>query len=262
MRGKELTLDDRKALQLEMMNEIDRFCRDNNIKYALSCGTLIGAVRHGGYIPWDDDVDITMLYSDVIRFRELFKSENLKYCDVETERYYGYPFSRIVSTKTYSKFGAHKCNGVFIDLYPIIECSNNTDSIERLLPKGVKLYKRMSWYLKWYSRLLRYTPLTIMPGFEKAIKECYLFMINEVQLIGGGYFYQMGGPLKGNDNDFYHNLWPFNPLENLVDIKFEDSLFCIPARYDEFLSVRYGDYMTLPPEHLRVPHHGGLFYWR
>lgn len=263
MKEKEISLNDRKSLQLEMLNEIDSFCRKNGIKYALSCGTLIGAIRHGGYIPWDDDVDITMLFPDILRFRELFKSDNIEYIDIETDRDYGFHFSRLVSKKTYSKLGLHRGLGVCIDLYPIIECSNDIEKLKELLPKGNKLLKKRLLYMKWYSRIQRFTPFSQLPGYKKAMNDYYSFMINEVQSIGGGYYYQMGGPLIDNSNGFFHNLWPFNPLEELVEVNFEDSKFMIPERYDEFLRVRYGDYMQLPPEDQRRPYHGGSpCFWK
>lgn len=96
MKAKEITFEERKTIQLDMLKEIDAFCRTNNIRYTLACGTLIGAIRHGGYIPWDDDVDITMPYDDMLKFKKLFKSETMKYCDIETEKNYGYEFSRII----------------------------------------------------------------------------------------------------------------------------------------------------------------------
>ena len=68
-----ITLDERKQIQLEMLIEIDKFCREHNIKYMLAYGTLIGAVRHKGYIPWDDDVDISMPLEDILRFKNEFK---------------------------------------------------------------------------------------------------------------------------------------------------------------------------------------------
>lgn len=262
MKNKELSLEERKALQLEMLKEIDSFCRKNGIKYALSCGTLIGAVRHNGYIPWDDDVDITMSFSDILKFRRLFISDNLKYCDIDTEPYYEYHFSRITSNKTYSKRGCHRTYGVCIDLYPIIECTNDVEILNQLIAKGAKLLNKRMWFVKWHGRILDHTPFSILPGFKKSIRNYYNFMINDVQCVGGGNYYQMGGPLLGVNNNFFHNMWNFNPLENLIDHKFEDAIFLIPAKYDLFLRTRYGDYMQLPPEEQRHPYHGGHYYWK
>lgn len=262
MKDKEITFEERKSLQLEMLKEIDAFCRKNGIKYALSCGTLIGAVRHNGYIPWDDDVDITMLYSDMLKFRKLFKSENMKYCDIETEPYYEYHFSRIVSNKTYAKRGSHKTYGVCIDLYPIIECTSDLNILNQLIIKGSALLEKRLLYIKWYYRILYHTPFSFLPGFKKSIRDYYNFMINDVQNIGGGNYYQMGGPLKGENNNFYHNMWSFNPLEKLIDHNFENIQLWIPAQYDSFLRKRYGDYMQLPPEDQRHPYHGGVYYWK
>lgn len=74
---KEITLEERKQIQLRMLIEIDAFCRKHNIRYSLAYGTLIGAIRHKGFIPWDDDVDIMMPLPDMLRFKELFKSETM-----------------------------------------------------------------------------------------------------------------------------------------------------------------------------------------
>lgn len=262
MKSKELTLEERKSLQLEMLDEIDSFCRASGIKYALSCGTLIGAVRHKGFIPWDDDADITMLFDDMLRFRDSFCSKNIKYCDIETDPNYGYHFSRIISNKTYSKVGLHRSYGVCIDLYPIIECSGDRGEIDSLLKIGKALFDKRMFFLKWSSRVQRFTPFSVLPGYTKAIRDYYNFMVNNIQKKGGGYYYQMGGPLFGKNNNFYHNLWPFNPLGRLIEAQFEGSKYYIPEKYDEMLKVRYGNYMSLPPKEERIPYHGEQYFWK
>lgn len=256
-----LTLNDRKTLQLEMLKEVDAFCRANNIKYALSCGTLIGAVRHHGFIPWDDDVDITMHYADILRFRELFNSENIKYCDLDTEKNYSSVFSRLASKKTYNKIGCHKSYGVCIDLYPIVECVTDKQMIECLIDKGNRLLKKRLAYMKWNSRILRYTPFSTIPRFKKVMRDYYDFMIDEVQTVGGGNYYQIGGPIAGAECNFFHNMWSFDPLEKLDEVEFENLRLLIPSRYDEFLKTRYGNYMQLPPEKDRHTNHGNDYYW-
>lgn len=80
-----INLEERRAIQLEMLSKIDAFCRKNNIRYSFAHGTLIGAIRHNGFIPWDDDVGIIMPIDDCVRFKDMFESETINYCDVETE---------------------------------------------------------------------------------------------------------------------------------------------------------------------------------
>ena len=103
MKKKEITFEERKTIQLEMLKEIDAFCKENKIRYSLAFGTLLGAVRHKGFIPWDDDVDIIMPLPDMLKLKETFRSESIEYCDGETSKYYSYAFSRLVNKKTYRK---------------------------------------------------------------------------------------------------------------------------------------------------------------
>ena len=146
-------------------------------------------------------------------------------------------------------------------MYPIIECTKNVDKINKLIERGKILLNYRLKFVGLYNRILRYTPFSVLPGYERAVRNYYNFMINEVQEVDGGNYYQMGGPLIGVNNGFFHNMWTFNPLENIIDCKFEDHIFLIPSRYDEFLKVRYGEYMQLPPENQRHPYHGGSYYW-
>ena len=94
-KGRRLTTDDIRALQLEMMDEIDAFCRANGIRYALAFGTMLGAIRHKGFIPWDDDMDIIMPLEDMMLFKKKFQSNTIQYLDIDTCKHYDYHFSRV-----------------------------------------------------------------------------------------------------------------------------------------------------------------------
>ncbi len=261
MENRELSFEDRKIVQLNMLIEIDKFCRDNNIKYALSCGTLIGAVRHNGFIPWDDDVDITMPYEEMIRFKTKFKSETMVYCDINTTSGYEFPFARIANTKTYSKKGLiARDYGVCIDLYPIIECSSDKSVLNFKLSECNQLFKYYVQALNWHRRLLKYLPLPSInyPLYSYITKKYASFFIDKIMEKGGGSFYQIGGPLP----IFFKNYWSFDPFESLIEVQFEGHRFFSPARYNEFLTVRYGNFMKLPPENQRHPYHMFHYYWK
>lgn len=96
---KEIIFEERKQIQLQMLIEVDEFCRKHKIRYSLAYGTLIGAIRHKGFIPWDDDVDIMMPLPDMLKFRDLFKSETMRYCDVDTDPKYQYAFQELLIHK-------------------------------------------------------------------------------------------------------------------------------------------------------------------
>ena len=140
-----------KQIQLEMLDEIDAFCRQNNIRYSLAFGTLLGAVRHKGYIPWDDDVDIIMPLPDMLRFKKIFQSDKLQYCDIDTTLHYEYHFSRICYKQTFSKRGwASKSYGINIDLYPVVGLPSSIEEVDAFFKSIESKYrhyydKRLLW---------------------------------------------------------------------------------------------------------------------
>lgn len=254
-----ISLEQRKQIQLEMLIEIDQFCRANNIKYMLAFGTLLGAIRHKGYIPWDDDVDISMPLDDMIRFKNEFKSDKLKYCDVDTEKDYEWTFSRIVHKQTYNKTGLiYKAYGVNIDLYPTIEVSSSVEENERVVSQLMTHYKRYSATIKFRRRAIRLLPISSIYGFRKRVSEYRDLNHRLLHCKNGGAFHCDAGPLE----QFRLHTFSFNPFEEMVEVYFEGHKFMAPARYDEYLSTRYGDYMKLPPEDQRHPYHGGKYYWK
>ena len=258
-KNKPISLEERKAVQLEMLKEIDSFCRENDIKYSLAFGTLLGAIRHKGFIPWDDDVDIMMPLPDMLRFKELFHSDRLKYCDVDTAKHFEYGFSRIANVKTYNKRGLTvRDYGICIDLYPLVSVPSEPKDNDLFFERASELNKRRFFFMKWNSRIIRVLPVESIPGLDGSIKRYRDFILNTDLFGKTGKYYIVAGPLELRDKMSYE----FNLFDNMIEVVFEGNYFKAIAEYDHFLSLRYGDYMQLPPEDQRHPYHSGLFYWK
>ena len=259
MKNKPITLEERKKIQLEMLKEIDSFCRSNNIRYSLAFGTLLGAIRHKGFIPWDDDVDIMMPLPDMLKFKEKFHSEVLKYCDVDTETDYEFSFSRIANTNTINKIGIIvETYGICIDVYPLISVPSEHDKREEFFNNANKIGKRRKSLVKWRSRIITRFPIRNIPGFHKSVKKYRDFMFNTEPYGSTGMYYIIAGPLRLRNKMTYD----FDMFENIIEVEFEGYKFLATAHYDKYMKLRYGDYMQLPPENQRHPYHGGNYYWK
>jgi len=254
-----ISLDERKRIQLEMLSELDSFCNEHNLKYVLAYGTLLGAVRHNGYIPWDDDVDIIMPYNDILYLKSHLNSGFMGLVDVENCKYHYYAFPRLVHNGSYSVVGKNAfSHGVCIDLYPMIPFSEHI-YIQKESIKELKVYYNIRIFLMRVQRFLmrksriKYFPLTFYANklFEK---KYYKVMINT---LGENYFI-VASQLEQYENDIFD----YDIFERTLVVKFEDRMLKIPEKYDTILKQWYGNYMQLPPEDQRHPYHGGDYYWK
>lgn len=259
---REILLDERRRIQLDMLEEFQEFCEKKGIRYSLAYGTLIGAIRHKGYIPWDDDVDIMMPLPDMQRLKNEFISDNIKYCDIDTEKHYDFPFSRLAFKKTYGKIGvAFKRYGVNIDVYPIFNVADTIEERNKYFEKGRLLLNKRLKFIKWRGLAMSYLPISTIPGFDKSVREYRDYMIQNSYLYGStNHFFVFGGYLDIKERELC--TYDFDLFDGLTKVDFEGLKLNSIERYHEYLTSYYGDYMQLPPEEERVPYHGGKYYWR
>lgn len=253
--------------QLEILIEVDKICRKHDIKYFLTNGTLLGAVRHKGFIPWDDDIDIGMHRKDYDNFLEIANKElDEKYfCQsIYSETNYYLPFAKIRKNKTrYVEASAKHVDmnqGVYIDLFPMDNVPDNTftrfvhktgfyilfrivlakSGISR--PDDRRVLKRMIYgMLKIF--LIPFKKRQILLYIDQRMKK---FSRNKTQ-----YATSMGSPYG-----YTREIMPSCMFESVTEIEFEGQLFYSPSRPHEYLTRLYGDYMTPPPVDQRENRHG------
>lgn len=245
-------------VQLEIMDEIHRICTKHKITYYMIAGTLLGAVRHGGYIPWDLDIDIAMLREDYERFRQVCTTElgeMYRYLDHEVEPRYDRPHALISKkrTKLHLKYDHQNPEtpnfGIYLDIFPL----DNAPDEQRLRKKQAELLKRIrsfkllripySYSKKRWKRyahygvsfLLSWIPLVWINRFQqKQMKKYNGTVSTHVCAMASSYAYDK-------------ECMPREVYGEPVLLAFEGRQYYAPARYVEYLERVYGDYMQLPP---------------
>lgn len=254
-------------LQLDMIVELDRVCRMHNINYIISDGTLLGAVRHKGYIPWDDDADISMTREDYEKFKMVTSDLNPDICffqDHTTDREYRWGYGKLRRTgTTFIRAGQEhiKCkSGVFIDIFPLDDVPKSTFG-QMLQDFECFCFRKITWskvgmyQTKGLNKLL-FTFLSKIPidwvynKLSKYTQKSSNETDNYVRIL---MFPSYGKLYKKSCLDLRYG-FPKKWVLDRVEYEFEGHRFYGPKDYDGFLSLKYGDYMELPPENKRDPH--------
>lgn len=256
-----------REIQLSILDAVHEFCRKNGIQYYLICGTLLGAIRHAGYIPWDDDIDIAMFRDDYEEFIEKFNENNSDFevLTIHNSEGYNYFFAKVVYKKSLqidtNVAFLDTTIGINIDLFPIDKLPENEDRV-RILKKLHFLDKL--FYSKAF-KLKRKTPfrkiLAIFVGKcialfiskkaigleeDKVARQFINTNANTYSFISCGIKKEL--PLFTKDL--------FDPIE----INFEGKKYIAPKGYDTILKSFYGDYMTLPPIENQISNHAFTSY--
>lgn len=264
---KEIQIDELRELQMQILDYVDAFCRKNDIKYTISGGTLLGAVRHGGYIPWDDDMDIQMLRSEYNRFTELWNKErqhgHYELVNIESGNNMGYPFGKVHDIRTTTYIGKLERCGVYIDVFPVDNVMDEQDFISRH-EKIKHLYKERALILqKMMCKAEKYNLIRwIQLLFKRIPDKTYNQIAEEINMLAlscsvtnSPLVYEMIAGMKCKLPI------PREVFEEYNIIRFEDRQYMAVKDFDTYLKLTFGDYMTPPPESQRH-RHMALPYWR
>lgn len=242
---------------LYIMKYIDKICRENNITYFIMGGTALGAVRHGGFIPWDDDLDIFMTPSEYEKFKTVFEKENSSEYVLQewrtTPNYLEYAKVRLNGTTFIEecyKDRKDMHHGIYVDIMILHKVPEN-NLIQKLVyyeSKFVTLYalSQRNWNPKTKAQSLVLKILKLMPCSFMA-KVFYKRIYKYDNLKDNFKFCYWITPAK-----FKNGLFDKSFFENPVDIPFEDTTLLGSDKIKEYLSYRYGDYMKLPSEEARL----------
>lgn len=240
-----------KVVQLEILNEFHNFCMENDIKYSLSGGTLLGAIRHKGFIPWDDDIDVMMVRSEYIKFKKLYKSDKFYIQDIDNSDDYRLPFLKLMKKgTTFIETGSEKFNyekGIFIDVFPIDLISDKFFSMIK-----IKIIASILWIL--YRKDIFSERKKAIGKFVNTIFKNRLYWIHKFTNI----LANSKGDLYAELNYGGHNIAKFcnrDLFEQYSLTEFEGNKYYIIKYYDFYLKRYYNNYMELPPIEKRVGGH-------
>lgn len=263
-----IDINELKLIQLNILSVVHSYCLQNNIRYSLAYGTLLGAVRHKGYIPWDDDIDIIMQRPDYDKFISSFNYEDhspYRVVSYETDRQIHYPMAKVVNDSTINNELGYNKYGIGIDVFPIDKIPMDEKKCYKLFTKQDTLWKMfMLKSMKWsQSRSLVKNSILIL-------SKCLLCLIDYSYLNKS---MNRNARRYNNLNDNYYLGCLYGPygkkeiaskdvFDVYITMTFEGKQFMCLKDYDTYLSNIYGNYMQLPPIEKQVSHHAFDAYWK
>lgn len=267
-----LSVEEHKKIQLDILKFVADFCEKKGLRYFLADGTLLGAVRHKGFIPWDDDIDIRMPRPDRNIMMRIFNAE----CGSERYRLISpgdkdahHYCVKIVDTRTVKIESEQDYStgflGADIDVFTI---DGSPDNEEDFLKWGREIrsynkayiYKKKPLYLALRATIGNYVKKRIRPSWSWLFKPAS-YIADKVNALSEKYVYGEGAYVSFiGAGDLFRV--PYECYKDYVLMKFEDGEFRVPAGYDAVLTAQYGDYMKLPPIEKQITHHKNNVFWK
>lgn len=267
-----MSCHDIQTVSLDILKDVHSFCEKNNVHYTLFGGTLIGAVRHNGFIPWDDDVDIAMPRPDYERFIHSYKSDNgfLLLCREIQRKDVFLPYARICDTRnsfvdTRKYLWSNYTTGVWIDVFPLDGMPDDrrlaqriTDNANRIFDVTCKargmltLINREKGKMMSFKKLLCQIAFPFFNRWDNLIRLCKRIDFDTAECYSNLSFGGYG----------IREYCSKEVLNEFILHKFETCELYIMKGYDKALTEKYGDYMTPPPVSERKGTHGYDYFWK
>lgn len=268
----EKQLAEYKRILVRTLQVFDKFCTDHNLRYFAMGGTAIGAVRHKGIIPWDDDIDVAMIredYDRLISLRNELKDTKYEIVDPSNPGYYLSYAKFIDKTTTLWEVEQYEfVIGVFIDVFPL---NHVEDNIERIKDYQKEYLNVCNCHFYGYQNLLCKCNLKLLSLLHPRGIRYWLYLLN-LKIRKKYYnrkFWEYDAQLKASKGNRLLNydtqyamekeLFKSEWFEKQIRVPFEDTEICLMGGYDEYLTQMFGDYMTLPPVEQRISHHYHYF---
>lgn len=263
-----IEIEEQKMILLEIVKEIDEYCSSQDIKYFLIGGSLIGAIRHKGFIPWDDDIDIGMDRESYERFISsyLSKTGNTAVISHKTDCNFYLPYAKVIDKRTtvIENVSAKKQLGIAVDVFPYDYCGNTYNSACEF-SKNIRIWRNIL--------ALKNLKISTERGIAKnVIVLCSKLVLNFIpyQMINNNINNKAKAQIKGKTvycgeltympygyKEIYRSEW----IEKTIRMAFENIELNVPIGYDDFLKTTFGNYLDLPPVEKRVTHHDYVAYW-
>lgn len=262
-----LKLEEIQKITLEILQEFDEFCTEHDIEYVLGGGSLLGAVRHQGFIPWDDDADVMMMrdqYEKLLRTAgQCHLPEKRKFISLK-DKTFARNFARYVRLdyhKSEEGFAENDCPWIGIDIFPIDFVSGD----DSLYQKQVKQIA--------FRRKLLLSSVTVPNSGSSTAKKIVKNVIRPIAKLFGSFriaesMDKIGQKYSGEGSEYIAALcgmygmrerWKYSEYEPKIRIPFEGHLFPVPENYNIYLTNLYGDYMQIPPENKRKYSHATVY---
>lgn len=264
--------DEVKIILIRLLEYFDIVCKKNNIQYSLGYGTLLGAARHGGFIPWDDDIDVMLPEPDYKRLLELpeLRQQDAQFQlhTIATEKHfceiYPYPFAKLVDEKTYGEYMRTKDKfGAYIDIFPVIGVPDDTKKREQFFREFEK--NKLSLAIGY--RIDRDRKNTFIQKLRNIRRNYYWrhYQVFREKLVENMFMYSFEGSKMVNVsywNFGEREVFPRELFSEYISLPFEGKMYPCIKRYDDYLTQMYGDWHKLPPESSRTPRHEYLLFYR
>ncbi len=261
---KRISLEEQKRMMLEMLVDFDSFCREHGLIYYLTGGTLLGAVRHHGYIPWDDDIDVGMPRYDYEKLVSVYnrdrKNQNYEFISYHQNSDMYVSSGKLVDKRTEMEEAVDSSVklGVYLDIFPLDNLGDTEEEAKAFTEKALIIRKKLdvkNWKVikerVWYKNLL-IRVIKAMSGknsLARLIREQDALCSQKMTDKLGVY---VGYPCAAMKQELLKGEW----FEKTLRVPFEGHEFDIPADYDKVLTVFYGPtYMQLPPADKQKTHH-------